>query len=130
MNDNMSEKVQLRSALRSKVSHYVALGNEDSVFINFDLDRVPMTEEQRRTVLKLFSQNPVLVVTDEEHRHSQERGMNGPASQYLTTDEFESIRELGVRLGTRGELVATVCDFCLHCVKLEALPARLNNLPS
>ena len=52
-----------------------------------------------------------------------ERGKDGPGLRYLTPAEFESIRRLGVRLGTKGELLAAQCDFCLHCVKLEALQA-------
>jgi hypothetical protein len=72
--------------------------------------------------MKLFAQNPVAEVAEEGHSFAAERGMDGPASKYLTRDEFESIRALGVRLGTSGVLAAAQCDFCLHCVKLEARP--------
>jgi hypothetical protein len=97
-------------------------GGETPTAIQFDLARVKMTPEQRRIAGKLFSQNPTVVVTTEEHRHDLERGKDGPALEYLTRNEFETIRQIGVRLGTAGDLVATACDFCLHCVKLEALP--------
>lgn len=126
---NESSKITLRSQIRSQTVHLVSLSNDDgSVTINFDLSKINMTREQEATVLKLFSQNPTAVVTEEEHLHAREKGQEGPASQYLSRHEFESIREFGVRLGTRGDLVALACDFCLHCVKLEALPINVRNL--
>jgi hypothetical protein len=93
-----------------------------AVELHFDLQRLKMTEAQRKIAMKLFAQNPVAEVAEEGHSFAAERGMDGPASKYLTRDEFESIRALGVRLGTSGVLAAAQCDFCLHCVKLEARP--------
>lgn len=92
------------------------------VEISFDLDRVEMTDEQRAIVGKLFAQNPTALVATDEHTHAAESGRDGPARKYLSASEFESIRKLGVRLGSHGALAAAQCDFCLHCVKLEALP--------
>lgn len=93
-----------------------------AVEMQFDVRRLRMTEQQRAIVYKLFSQNPVAEVAPEDHSHAEETGKKGPASRYLTRDEFESIRQLGVRLGTSGVIAMTACDFCLHCVKLEAMP--------
>ena len=112
-----------RSTLQGRLSHSIRLSSDDgAVELAFDLKNVSMTKEQEKIVLKLFSQNPIASVATEKHTHEKEKGMPGPGSKYLSKDEFESIRKLGVRLGTKGELVATACDFCLHCVKLEAMP--------
>jgi len=101
----------------------VAIRSDDgAVLMTFDLHNVEMSSEQRAIVMKLFEQQPVALVAVQEHRHVSEHGKEGPGSRYLDFAEFESIRELGVRLGTGGDLVATACDFCLHCVKLEATP--------
>lgn len=117
----MSNNKQL--TLQAKLSHTVSLSSENgAATINFDLNRVKMTLEQKQVVLKLFRQNPVAVITQGDHTHAMEKGKSGPASKYLDAEEFESIRQLGVRLGTEGELAAAQCDFCLHCVKLEARP--------
>ena len=37
-------------------------------------------------------------------------------------EDFASIRDLGVRLGTSGVSAMLICDFCLHCVALESKP--------
>jgi hypothetical protein len=106
-----------------QLSQKVSVASEDgSVTLSFDLANVEMTPDQAAIVHKLFSQHPSARVAVDEHRHAQERGMHGPGADYLDFAEFEQIRELGVRLGTGGDLVATACDFCLHCVKLEATP--------
>ncbi|WON74464.1 hypothetical protein [Nitrosospira sp. Is2] len=104
-------------------SKRITLESGDGIVgITFDLKSVKMTEEQQAIVEKLFSQEPIAVVTEEDHTYELEKNKEGPARKYLTQAEFESIRQLGVRLGTKGELKAAQCDFCLHCVKLEALP--------
>jgi hypothetical protein len=108
--------------LQSRISHRVTIGGTGNAFISFDLASVNMTPEQAAIVLKLFNQNPVAVAAEDGHSAAREAGKAGPASKYLSPDEFESIRKLGVRLGTQGVLAAAQCDFCLHCVKLEALP--------
>jgi hypothetical protein len=111
-----------------KSSHVIMLAAEDGAArIAFDLATVNMSAAQAKVVRKLFSQDPVAILAEGEHRLSKEKGKPGPASRYLSSDEFESIRALGVRLGTKGELAATACDFCLHCVKLEALPNAIRN---
>lgn len=118
-----SESKMSGNTLQGRLSHAIRLSSNDgAVDLAFDLKNVSMTKEQEAIVLKLFDQKPVGIVTEEDHSHEKEKGMEGPGSKYLTKQEFESIRKLGVRLGTRGILVATICDFCLHCVKLEALP--------
>ena len=110
-------------AARTQLAHAITVRSEDGlVSLTFDLRGVQMSREQEAIVLKLFSQDPIAEVAVEEHLHSRERGKEGPGSKYLSFEEFESIRELGVRLGTGGDLVAAQCDFCLHCVKLEATP--------
>jgi hypothetical protein len=94
----------------------VTLGSPNpAASIVFDLQRLKMTDKQRATAYKLFSQNPVASISEGEHVSHEE----GPASKYLSKEEFASVRELGVRLGTSGVVAATACDFCLHCVKLE-----------
>ena len=110
--------------MQMRTTHRISLSaSNGDVEICFDLEKVPMTKEQEVIVRKLFSQSPMAVVADVEHVHNQESGKEGPASQYLSAVEFEKIRKLGVRLGTQGALAAAQCDFCLHCVKLEALPS-------
>lgn len=113
----------LTSHLHTRTTHVVTLGGPGNAMLTFDLASVSMTPEQEVIVRKLFSQRPALVATEGLHAAHEEAGKPGPASQYLTQAEFESIRNLGVRLGTKGVLAATACDFCLHCVKLEAMPA-------
>ena len=111
--------------MRLKTSHTVRIASEDSnTGITFDLAKVKMTRRQAQIVRKLFVQDPIADVAAEEHSYSREKGKDGPASKYLTRSEFNAVRVIGVRLGTRGALAETVCDFCLHCVKLEALNAR------
>jgi hypothetical protein len=106
-----------------RLAQTVSIASADgSVSLSFDLSHVEMTDEQAVIVHKLFSQHPTALVAVEDHLHAQERGKHGPGADYLEFAEFERIRELGVRLGTKGDLVATACDFCLHCVKLEATP--------
>lgn len=106
-----------------RLSQTVTVASDDgSVALSFDLANVEMTDDQAVIVRKLFAQHPSARVAVEEHFHAQERGKHGPGADYLEFKEFERIRELGVRLGTKGDLVATACDFCLHCVKLEATP--------
>ncbi|MDR5760485.1 hypothetical protein [Caballeronia sp. LZ035] len=112
----------LHARLQTRTSYFVTLGGVGHATLAFDLATVDMTPEQDAIVRKLFSQNPVAVAADGEHVAAREAGQEGPASKHLTPAEFESIRKLGVRLGTQGVLSATACDFCLHCVKLEALP--------
>jgi hypothetical protein len=87
----------------------------------FNLHELKMSREQRQTLEKLFAQNPEGVVSEETHTRAEERGKDGPARKYLTKEEFASIRELGVRLGTSGVAAAIACDFCLHCVKMDPL---------
>lgn len=106
---NLTQNVTMRSG-------------DGTVSMTFDLAAVDMTGEQAVLVQKLFRQNPTAEVTTEPHRHEDERGKEGPGSRYLDMEEFAQVRELGVRLGVDGDLVATACDFCLHCVKLEAMP--------
>ena len=109
--------------MAASVDHRLTLTSEDgAVAFSFDLNAVPMSTEQQAIVAKLFAQHPVAEVTTEEHSAAAERGAEGPGARYLSPEEFESIRALGVRLGTSGELAAAQCDFCLHCVKLEPLP--------
>ena len=109
--------------MQTKQSRQLELHSSDgSVTLRFDLQSIKMSDEQRRIVDKLFAQSPAASIALEGHRQSAEAGKPGPASRYLEPHEFEAIRKLGVRLGTKGELVATACDFCLHCVKLEAIP--------
>jgi hypothetical protein len=111
------------STITGSISQELSLESGDGIVgMTFDLQGVAMTKEQEAIVLKLFRQSPTAVLSDGQHRHDREAGKEGPASQYLTVDDFEAIRRLGVRLGTHGDLVALACDFCLHCVKLEALP--------
>lgn len=118
----MSEKESKPTTVQTRVSRMINLYSDDrAINLGFDLGKVQMSKEQETIVLKLFSQNPTAVVTTDKHLHEEERRKEGPASQYLTSAEFESIRQLGVRLGTKGELVETACDFCLHCVKLEGI---------
>lgn len=112
----------LTSHLHTRTTHVVTLGGAGAAMLTFDLASVSMTPEQEVVVRKLFSQRPVLIATEGPHSARDETNKPGPASQYLTPAEFECIRKLGVRLGTQGVLAATACDFCLHCVKLEALP--------
>ncbi|MFM0330106.1 hypothetical protein [Paraburkholderia strydomiana] len=119
--DTMS-KLSLHSRLLSRTSYFVTLGGSGAATLSFDLGELNMTPEQEAVVRKLFSQNPVAMSSEGEHAANREAGKEGPASKYLSAAEFESIRTLGVRLGTQGVLAATACDFCLHCVKLEALP--------
>lgn len=116
----------LQTRLQKRTSHLVTLASNGAVAFSFDLSSVNMTPKQAAIVKKLFSQNPVAVATNGNHSASGEAGKNGPASKYLTPTEFESIRKLGVRLGSHGDLVATACDFCLHCVKLEAMPTNVD----
>jgi hypothetical protein len=108
--------------LKSSISHEVHLSSTNGATeVSFDLNKIKMTNEQEAIVLKLFKQNPIAYLTDSDHSHENEKGLPGPGSKYLNSDEFEIIRHLGVRLGTKGELTAAVCDFCLHCVKVEPL---------
>jgi hypothetical protein len=93
-----------------------------AVTLHIDLQRLNMTDRQRAIVQKLFALNPIAEVAEAGHSHAAERGKDGPASKYLTREEFDSVRELGVRLGTSGVLAHAQCDFCLHCVSLEAKP--------
>jgi hypothetical protein len=110
--------------MRLSTSHVLKIGSEGSnAGFTFELAKVRMTRRQAEIVRKLFVQDPVAEVAEGPHAYSKERGKTGPASKYLSRSEFEAIRTIGVRLGTRGELAATACDFCLHCVKLEALNA-------
>jgi hypothetical protein len=100
----------------------IVTADNPAVTMHIDLKRVKMTDKQRAIVQKLFAQSPITECTEGEHSYAAERGTDGPGSKYLTKDEFESIRELGVRLGTSGTLAAAQCDFCLHCISLEAKP--------
>jgi len=100
----------------------VVQSDNPAVSMSIDLRRLKMTDQQRATVRKLFAQNPVTECTEEDHYSAAELGKEGPGSKYLEPEEFESIRELGVRLGTSGTLAAAQCDFCLHCISLEARP--------
>ncbi len=70
-----------------------------------------MTDQQRATVRKLFAQNPVTECTEGDHYSAAERGKEGPGSKYLAPEEFESIRELGVRLGTSEPLLPPNATF-------------------
>lgn len=107
--------------LKGKATYVISTPNP-AVEMCFDIDQLDLDDKLRKVVHKLFSQNPTAEVAVDEHSHTRERGKEGPASRYLTREEFESVRTLGVRLGTSGVLAATACDFCLHCVKLEARP--------
>jgi hypothetical protein len=114
---------QLNRVSRVGLSEALTVRSEDNaITMTFDLANVEMSDEQAVIVRKLFGQHPDALVATTEHRHARERGKPGPGARYLPFEEFEAIRELGVRLGTDGDLVALVCDFCLHCVKLEATP--------
>jgi len=111
----------IKSQLRGRMTVILSSANP-AAELHFDLNRIKMTDAQKAIVQKLFAQQPIAEVVEDGHSHAAERGKDGPASKYLTKDEFASIRELGVRLGTSGVLAAAQCDFCLHCVKLEARP--------
>lgn len=119
----MARQGKARPAMTAELSQGVTLRSEDgSISMTFDLANVDMSDEQARLVRKLFAQRPKPRIAIEEHLHARERGKPGPGSEYLPFEEFEQIRELGVRLGTSDDLAAIACDFCLHCVKLEATP--------
>jgi hypothetical protein len=92
---------------------------DKAVNLSFDLEKVKMSKEQKDIVHKLLNQNPIGEASLEVDPSDQQIG---PGSKYLTAEEFESIRKLGVRLGTGGDVsvsAATACDFCLHCVALQ-----------
>ena len=108
---------QSETKAHSKMTVTLRTPNPAANFV-FDLHKIKMTSDQRSIVAKLFSKNPTPLISEDDHVSHDD----GPASKYLSRAEFTSIRELGVRLGTSGVVAMTACDFCLHCVKLEAKP--------
>jgi hypothetical protein len=96
-------------------------GESKAAGISFDLDKVKMSTKQKEIVNKLFDQNPIAVITNEEHSHELEKGKDGPGSKYLNKDEFEEVRKLGARLGPDSVSSGLIIDFCIHAVVVGKL---------
>ncbi|WP_183580370.1 hypothetical protein HDF18_13080 [Mucilaginibacter sp. X5P1] len=113
--------LEMKSSLITS-TNVVTLETDPTSSVSFDLQKVKMTSEQHKIVIKLFSQNPSMIAADEEHSPADEQGKEGPGSKYLSRDEFESIRTLGVRLGpVTNQPLAVIADFCIHAIILPKL---------
>ncbi len=94
---------------------------DNATSVSFDLKKIKMTAKQEEIVTKLFAQQPKAVLAPEGHSAEQEKGMPGPGSAYLSKDEFEQIRTLGVRFADSAAPLTVFMDFCLHVAILPSL---------
>ena len=113
-NTNQNVSLQASQQISLKTEH-------DSTSIQFDLSDVKMTAEQREIVSKLFAQQPKAEIVWDGHDPDEEAGKQGPGSKFLTAQEFEKIRKLGVRIKGVSAPNSLVADFCLHILILPRL---------
>ena len=83
--------------------------------VSFDLDtsQVEMSPEQRAIYDRLAREQ--LEISDEEVLSNM-----CPLETRIPWDDFESIRNLRIALGNEGAAAGLICDFCLHCLTVEA----------
>ena len=83
--------------------------------VSFDLDtsQVEMSPEQRAIYDRLAREQ--LEISDEEVLSNM-----CPLETRIPRNDFESIRNLRIALGNEGAAAGLICDFCLHCLTVEA----------